>query len=73
NLKNVFAQDAATHFNSYGICVRAGQHCAKILMDYLHTVATVRCSIGFYNTKQEIDYFVEVAKKGEEFLDAFFK
>ncbi|HAV19740.1 MAG TPA: cysteine desulfurase, partial [Firmicutes bacterium] len=35
NVKDVFAQDAATHLNSKGICVRSGQHCAKILIDYL--------------------------------------
>ena len=73
NNKNVFAQDLATHFNSYGIAVRAGQHCAKILMDFLGTVATVRASISFYNTKEEIDKFIEVCKKGDEYLDAFFK
>ena len=73
NNTNVFAQDLATHFNSYGIAVRAGQHCAKILMDFLGTVATVRASISFYNTKEEIDKFIEVCKKGDEYLDAFFK
>ena len=73
NNKNVFAQDLATHFNSYGIAVRAGQHCAKILMNFLGTVATVRASISFYNTKEEIDKFIEVCKKGDEYLDAFFK
>lgn len=73
NNTNVFAQDLATHFNSYGIAVRAGQHCAKILMDHLGTVATVRASISFYNTLEEIDKFIEVCKKGDEYLDAFFK
>lgn len=72
NIKDVFAQDAASLFNTYGIAVRAGQHCAKILMDYLGTVATVRASINFYNTKADIDRFVDVCAKGGEFLDAFF-
>ena len=73
NNENIFAQDLATHFNSYGIAVRAGQHCAKILMNYLGTVATVRASISFYNTKEEVDKFIEVCKKGDEYLNAFFK
>ncbi len=72
NVKNVFAQDAATYLNSKGICVRSGQHCAKILIDYLGVVATLRFSLYFYNTKEEIDIFVEALKTGGDFLDAFF-
>ena len=73
NYKNIFAQDAATHFNSYGIAVRAGQHCAKILLDYLKAPATIRMSVAFYNTFEEIDKFIEVAKKAGDYLDAYFK
>ncbi len=72
NYQGVFAQDMATYLNSKGICVRSGQHCAKILMDYLHCHATVRASIYFYNTKEEIDAFVEACKNGGDFLDAYF-
>lgn len=72
NIKDVFAQDAATYFNSKGICVRSGQHCAKILIDFLGTVATVRASIYFYNTIEDIDALVEACKKAGDFLDAYF-
>ncbi len=72
NVKDVFAQDAASLFNSYGIAVRSGQHCAKILLNKLGTDATVRASLYFYNTFEEIDAFVEACKKGGDFLDAFF-
>jgi cysteine desulfurase / selenocysteine lyase len=72
NLKGIFAQDVATHFNKYGICVRAGLHCAKLLPEVLNTPVTVRASLAFYNTKEEVDKFVAVAKKGDEFLDVFF-
>ena len=72
NYKGVFAQDEATYLNSKGICVRSGEHCAKILHDFLHTVATVRISFSFYNTKEEVDYLVEVLKNGGDFLDAYF-
>ncbi len=72
NIKDVFAQDAATYFNSQGICVRSGQHCAKILMDFLKTPATVRASFYFYTTKSEIDRFVKACKKAGDFLDAYF-
>lgn len=72
NIKDVFAQDAATFFNSKGVCVRSGQHCAKILMDFLNTVATVRASLYFYNTKEDIDEFINACKKAGDFLDAYF-
>jgi len=72
NIKGVFAQDAATHLNSKGICVRSGQHCAKILIDYLGVVATVRFSVYFYNTFEEVDAFIDALKTGGDFLDAYF-
>lgn len=72
NIKDVFAQDEATYLNSQGIACRSGQHCAKVLLDYLGEVATVRASIYFYNTKEDIDIFVSALKKGGDFLDAYF-
>ena len=72
NIKGVFAQDAGSYFNSKGICVRTGLHCAKLLTEHLKTDATVRASLYFYNTKEEIDTFVEACKNGGDFLDAFF-
>lgn len=73
NIKDVFCQDAGTFFNSKGIAVRSGHHCAKLLPNHLHVIGTVRASLYFYNTKEEIDEFVEVCKHGGDFLDAFFK
>ena len=72
NVKDVFAQDEASYLNSKGICVRSGEHCAKILHEFLHTVATVRISFYFYNTKEEIDSLYEALKTGGDFLDAYF-
>lgn len=72
NIKGVFSQDAASLFNTYGIAVRAGQHCAKILDEFLEVSSTLRVSFYFYNTKEEIDSFIEVCKKGDDYLDAFF-
>lgn len=72
NIKGVFAQDAGSYFNSKGIAVRTGLHCAKILNGFLKTDATIRASLYFYNTKEEIDSFVEACKNGGDFLDAFF-
>jgi cysteine desulfurase / selenocysteine lyase len=72
NIKNVFAQDAATYLNSQGIACRSGQHCAKILIDYLGVVATVRASFYFYTTKDDIDALVNAVKNGGNYLDAYF-
>lgn len=66
NLKDVFAQDTAVYLNNYKICVRAGNHCAKILKDELHVKNTCRISLYFYNTKAEIDELVRVLKASED-------
>jgi len=58
NVDGIFAQDTALYLNSKGIMCRAGNHCAKILLDVIKTSETVRCSIYFYNTKAEVDAFV---------------
>ena len=60
NYKDIFAQDLAIYLNKYNICVRAGNHCAKILKDELNIKNTCRISLSFYNTKEEIDKLVEV-------------
>ena len=72
NIKDVFAQDAASLFGKYDICLRAGQHCAKLIDGVMGTYASLRCSLYFYNTLEEVDEFVKVASKGSDFLDAYF-
>lgn len=74
NVKDIFAQDAASYINSQGVAVRAGNHCAKILMDMLETSETIRASLYFYNTKEEIDHFVQVIREItlEKCVDLFF-
>ena len=60
NIDNIFAQDLAVYLNKHNICVRAGNHCAKILKDELGIKNTCRISLYFYNTKEEIDYLTNV-------------
>ena len=62
NIKNVFAQDAAIYLDKYNICVRAGNHCAKILNEATQVNNTCRIVFSFYNTKNEIDLLVNVLK-----------
>ncbi len=60
NVSNIFSQDVAYYLNKYNICVRAGNHCAKILKSSVGVNNTVRVSIYFYNTYEEIDNLVEL-------------
>ena len=59
NIKDIFSQDLAIYLDKYNICVRAGNHCAKMLKDELKIKNTCRVSLYFYNTKEEIDKLVQ--------------
>ncbi|MBE6123002.1 MAG: cysteine desulfurase [Solobacterium sp.] len=62
NAKGIFAQDAAGYLASRNVAVRSGNHCAKILHEIIGTDQTIRASLYFYNTKEEVDRFIEAAK-----------
>jgi len=65
NIKNIFSQDTAVYLDKYNICVRAGNHCAKILNNVFNVNNTCRISLSFYNTKEEIDRLIEVLKNSK--------
>ena len=69
NVDDIFSQDIAIYLNKYGICVRAGNHCAKILKDETKVKNTVRVSLYFYNTKEEIDKLVDLLKDKNKILN----
>jgi len=54
-LEGVHAHDVGTILDREGIAVRTGHHCAQPVMDRFGVPATVRASLAFYNTKQEIN------------------
>lgn len=62
NVKGIFAQDAASYFNRMGFALRSGNHCAKLLLNVIGVSETIRASLYFYNTKDEIDKFIDVVK-----------
>ena len=66
NLEGIFSQDTAIYLDHYNICVRAGNHCAKILKDEINIKNTCRISLYFYNTKEEIDKLVEALEKSDD-------
>lgn len=74
NGKLIFPQDMASYLSSRGIAVRSGQHCAKLMGEIIKAPGTVRASIYFYNTIEDIDRLVEAIKEAsiEKALDIFF-
>ena len=54
-LEGVHPHDIAEILNADGVCIRAGHHCAQVLMKELKVPSTVRVSLAFYNTEEEID------------------
>ena len=59
NVQDVDRMDVSTYLNSFSICVRAGNHCSKMLNEEFGLPSTVRVSLYFYNTKEEIDKLVK--------------
>ena len=55
NIEGVFAQETSIYLNHYHICVRAGNHCTKMLKDNLGVKNTVRVSMYLYNNKDCIN------------------
>ena len=72
NREGVFAQDEATLMNSKGIAVRSGQHCAKMMDNVIHTIATVRASFYLYTSREDVDALINELEKGGDILDAYF-
>ncbi len=62
------AHDLATLLDHEGIAVRSGHHCAHPLMQFFGVPATLRASLAFYNTHEEIDRFVAALAKVRRLL-----
>lgn len=68
NIEGVHPHDVATIMDSYGVALRAGHHCAQPLMKYLNLNSTARVSFYFYNTKEEVDIFIDSLKNVRKWL-----
>ncbi|WIL47118.1 cysteine desulfurase SufS [Bacillus bombysepticus] len=68
NIEDVHPHDVATVLDVEGIAVRAGHHCAQPLMKWLKASSTARASFYLYNTKEEIDTFVDSLIKTKEYF-----
>ena len=65
-LKGVHPHDLGTILDHYGIAIRTGHHCTMPAIKHFNVPATARASFAFYNTKDEIDYFIECLEKARE-------
>ncbi len=68
NIGEIHPYDIGTIIDKLGVAVRTGHHCAQPVMDYYKIPGTVRASFAFYNTKEEIDTFVEAVKRAKNML-----
>ncbi len=69
NVDGVFSQDVAYYLNKYNICVRAGNHCAKLIKNAIGVTNSVRVSLYFYNTENEIDTLVDLLKDKAKIME----
>ena len=68
NIAGIHPYDIGTIIDKLGIAVRTGHHCAQPIMSFFNIPGTIRASFAFYNTKEEIDIFVEAVKKAHMML-----
>ena len=61
-VEGVHPHDVALIMSAEGICIRTGHHCAEPLHHYLGVNASCRASFYFYNTEEEVDYFLDKLK-----------
>ena len=67
-VNDVHPYDIGTILDRLGVAVRTGHHCAEPLMNRLSIPGTVRASFAFYNTKEEVDVFINALKKAVSML-----
>lgn len=72
NVKNIHPTDLATFLDQqHGVAIRSGHHCAQPLHRYLGINASARASLYFYNTKEDVDYFIHALNDTVSFFDSF--
>jgi cysteine desulfurase/selenocysteine lyase len=67
-LGNIHAYDAGMILDKLGIAVRTGTHCAQPVMDHYGITGTIRASLVFYNTREEVDRLVEGIERTVQML-----
>ena len=70
-VEGIHAQDLSTFLDQSGVAIRSGHHCTQPLHQILGVSSTARASLYFYNTKEEIDTFIQSLKETIEFFGNF--
>ena len=68
NMTGVHPHDASTIFDERDICLRAGHHCAQLIIKWLDTVGTLRACFYVYNTFEDCDRFIQAVKDSAEYF-----
>ena len=68
-LEGVHGHDVAEILDRHGVAVRAGHHCAQVLMDRLGVPATTRASLAVYNTRAEVDRLIDGLVDARQIFD----
>ena len=68
NIDSIHPYDVGTLLDKMGIAVRTGHHCAQPIMDYYKIPGTIRASFAFYNTRDEVDIFVNAVQRAVAML-----
>ncbi|WP_162164083.1 aminotransferase class V-fold PLP-dependent enzyme [Acholeplasma hippikon] len=71
NIDGVHPHDVASFLDSMEVCVRAGHHCNQLTMRYLEQNATIRASVGIYNTIEDCDVLIKALKETRDFFIGF--
>ena len=68
NIDSIHPYDVGTLLDKMGIAVRTGHHCAQPIMDYYKIPGTIRASFAFYNTKDDVDIFINGVQRAVAML-----
>ncbi|KAK1587522.1 hypothetical protein Q3G72_013818 [Acer saccharum] len=72
NVENIHPTDIATILDQqHGVAIRSGHHCAQPLHRHLGVNASARASLYFYNTKEDVDDFIQALNETVNFFDMF--
>lgn len=71
NIKGCHPHDAASVYDKNNVCLRAGYHCAELVMHHLNVVGTLRASFYIYNDEEDVKRFIESTKEACDFFRMF--
>jgi cysteine desulfurase/selenocysteine lyase len=69
NLGDIHAHDLASILDEEGIAIRSGHHCAQPLMEFLNVAAASRASFYVYNTREEVDVFINALENARKLFN----